>query len=71
MTDKIVSKFKMKADNLKVFNPEVLGCSTPQEVRELFVLLWEWLIDNQEDAELRLTYEGLSGDWTKKDEDKG
>lgn len=50
--------------------PKWHGWATPEQVRQMFVEMWEWLIKHNEDGDLRLTYEGYGNDWTKKDNQK-
>lgn len=45
------------------------GWTTPQQAREILVELWSWLIEHNEEGELRLTYEGPGDDWTVKPEE--
>jgi hypothetical protein len=52
------------------FNPTIYGLDNAQDVRQLFVDIWAWLIDHQEEGELRLEYEGIGNDWTKKDDEE-
>ena len=49
-------------------DPRWHGWATPQQVREMFVEMWQWLILHNEDGELRLYYEGPGSDWTFKPE---